>query len=364
MYNSRVDRISGEPPVLKGLDAKKFEQNSFPQSAAPKPIPKKFSMPDIPKYNGMSDPNEHIISYTCRIKGNDLTDDEIEPVLLKTFGKSLSKGAMIWYHNLPPNSIDSFAMLENAFIKAHAGPIKVAIRKSDIFKIRQRSDEILREFVSQFQMERMELLSVSDDWAMKSKIRVEDDHLGAPSGSIHPNILAVKAPRHTDRQLRSNREWYQPYVADRRTNGSGNNPPRNDRGWNSRELMSKNGFGKHIDPAEAPRLSEYNFSVDASGIVSAIGRIKDTRWPKPIQIDHFQRNPNLMCKYHGTHGHRTEDCRQLREEMMKFPTVDDVKTVYGEQHAAKEMFVVDEVTPIPVPSISENSSTKDKQTAK
>ncbi|XP_070020508.1 uncharacterized protein [Nicotiana sylvestris] len=27
------------------------------------------------------------------------------------------------------------------------------------------------------------------------------------------------------------------------------------------------------------------------------------------------RNPNLMCKYHGTHGHMTEDCRQLREEV-------------------------------------------------
>ncbi|XP_070025504.1 uncharacterized protein [Nicotiana sylvestris] len=65
---------------------------------------------------------------------------------------------------------------------------------------------------------------------------------------------------------------------------------------------------------EAPRLSEYNFSVDVSGIVSAIGKIRDTRWPKPIQTDPSQRNPNLMCKYHGTHGHRTGDCRQLREK--------------------------------------------------
>ncbi|XP_070003494.1 uncharacterized protein [Nicotiana sylvestris] len=79
--------------------------------------------------------------------------------------------------------------------------------------------------------------------------------------------------------------------------------------------MSKIGFDKHLGPVEAPRLSEYNFSVNASGIVSAIGKIRDTRWPKPIQTDPSQRNPNLMCKYHGTHGHRTEDCRQLREEV-------------------------------------------------
>ncbi|XP_070020586.1 uncharacterized protein [Nicotiana sylvestris] len=68
---------------------------------------------------------------------------------------------------------------------------------------------------------------------------------------------------------------------------------------------------------EAPLLSEHNFSVDASGIVSAIGRVKDTRWPRPIKTDPSQRNPNLMCKYHGTHGHRTEDCRKLREEVAR-----------------------------------------------
>ncbi|XP_070019848.1 uncharacterized protein [Nicotiana sylvestris] len=79
--------------------------------------------------------------------------------------------------------------------------------------------------------------------------------------------------------------------------------------------MSKIGFDKHLGSAEAPRLSEYNFSIDASGIISAIGKIRDTRWPKPTKTDPSQRNPNLMCKYHGTHGHRTEYCRQLRKEV-------------------------------------------------
>ncbi|XP_070036342.1 uncharacterized protein [Nicotiana tomentosiformis] len=88
-----------------------------------------------------------------------------------------------------------------------------------------------------------------------------------------------------------------------------------DRGQNSRGLLSKSGFEKYADPVEAPRLSEYNFSVDASGIVSVIGRIKDTRWLRPMQTDPSQRNPNSMCKYHGTHGHRPEDCRQLREKV-------------------------------------------------
>ncbi|XP_070008303.1 uncharacterized protein [Nicotiana sylvestris] len=202
-------------------------------------------MPDIPIYNGTTNPNEHITMYTGGIKGNDLKDDEIESILLKKFGETLSKGAMIWYHNLPLNSIDSFAMLANSIVKAHAGAIKVATRKSDVFKIRQRDNKMLREFVYQFQIERMEL-PVMDDWAIQaftqglnerssivsrqlkqnlikypavtwadvhnhyqSKIRVEDDQLGAPLGSFHPNRLAVKAPKDTDREPRLNRERYQ-----------------------------------------------------------------------------------------------------------------------------------------------------------
>ncbi|XP_070049200.1 uncharacterized protein [Nicotiana tomentosiformis] len=220
-YKFRVDQIPGAPPILMGLDFKKFVQKPFPLSAAPKLIPKKFRMPEIPKYNGTTDPNEHVTFYTHAIKGKDLEDDEIESVLIKKFGETLSKGAMIWYHNLPLNSIDSFAMLVDSFIKAHVRAIKVQTRKSDLFKVRQKENEMLREFVSHFQMERMDMPPVTDDWAVQaftqglnerssvasqqlkqnlieyptvtwanvynryqSKIRVKDDQLGGPSGSV------------------------------------------------------------------------------------------------------------------------------------------------------------------------------------
>ncbi|XP_070047433.1 uncharacterized protein [Nicotiana tomentosiformis] len=265
----------------------------------------------------MTDPNEHVTSYTYAIKGNNLDNDEIESILLKKFGETLSNGAMIWYRNLSPNSIDSFAMLVNSFVKAHAGAKKVETRKSDLFKVRQKDNKMLSEFVSRFQMKQMDLPLVTDDWAVQaftqglnerssmasqqlkqnliecpaiwadvhnryqSKNRVEDDQLGAPSGSV------IK--RDIDRQPRLNRGRYQPYNRDRRGSGPEHNSVRgerrNDRHQGSRGLLSKNGFGKHTGPKEAPRLSEYNFNIHASAIVSAIGHIKDTKWPRPLQTD-------------------------------------------------------------------------------
>ncbi|XP_070036106.1 uncharacterized protein [Nicotiana tomentosiformis] len=153
----------------------------------------------------------------------------------------------------------------------------------------------------------------------QSKIRVEDDQLGTPSGSVYPSRTIDRGKRDIDREPRSNRDRYQPYGGDQRNNEPGSNPVRidrrNDQGQSSRGLMSMSGFNRNVEPKEAPRLSEYNFNIDTSAIVSAIRHIKETRWPRPLQTDPAQSNHNQMSKYHGTYGHRTEDCRHIREEV-------------------------------------------------
>ncbi|XP_060209037.1 uncharacterized protein LOC132636274 [Lycium barbarum] len=336
---------------------------SFPPSAAPMKILKRFHMPDIPKYNRTMDPNEHVTASTCAIKGNDLADVERESVLLKKFEETLSKGAMIWYHNLPEHSIDSFSMLANAFVKAHAGAIKVETRKSDLFNVKQQDDETLRDFVARFQMERMDLPPVTDDWVVQaftqglnsrssitymelkqnlieypaiawadvhnryqSKIRVEDDKiLRAASVSWHSSKGGDRSRRVIDRYSRSSYDIYQPYPFDRRGNGrnseSGKNDRRNDirndRGQNNRGLVNKNVVDRAPGNRETPRLSEYNFCVDVATLAAAVIRNKETRHLRPIQSDPEKLDKSIICKYHHTHGHRTEDCRPLREEVAR-----------------------------------------------
>ncbi|XP_019231204.1 PREDICTED: uncharacterized protein LOC109212044 [Nicotiana attenuata] len=207
---------------------------------------------------------------------------------------------------------------------AHAGAIKVQTRKSDLFKVRQKDNEILREFLSRFQMEQMDLPPIADDWAVQAFTQglnvqssvaseVEDDQPGVPSGSVYPARHVDRVKRDIYREPRSNMDQYQPYKEDRRSNGFGRssvrNERRNDQSKNNRGFMKKNGFDRPIGQKEASSLLEYNFYVDAAAIVSAIGCIKDTKEPRSLQSDPAQRDPNQMCKYHGTHGHRTEDCR-------------------------------------------------------
>ncbi|XP_060169342.1 uncharacterized protein LOC132600293 [Lycium barbarum] len=282
---------------------------------------------------------------------------------LRNLGETLSKGAMIWYHNLPEHSIDSFAMLVDAFVKAHAGAIKVETRKSNLFNVKQRDDETLREFMARFQIERMDLPPVTHIWAIQaftqginlrssitsmelkqnlieysviawanvhnryqSKIRVEDDKvLRAASVSWHSGKRIDRSRRVVDRDSRSSYDRYQPYPLDRKGNGrnseSGKNDRRtdrrNDRGQNSCDLINRNAVDRASGNRETPRLSEYNFCVDVATIAAAVIRNKETRHPRPIQSDPEKRDKSLVCEYHHTHGHRTEDCRQLREEVAR-----------------------------------------------
>ncbi|XP_070004240.1 uncharacterized protein [Nicotiana sylvestris] len=143
----------------------KYSQQPWKPSSALVSIPKKFKMPDIPKYDGTTNPRDHVTAFTTGVKGNDLTKQEIESVLVKKFGETLTKGALIWYSLLPENSINSFAELADSFIKAHSGAQKVKKRMEDIFKIKQGDLELLREFVDRFQRERMTLPRVPDNWA-------------------------------------------------------------------------------------------------------------------------------------------------------------------------------------------------------
>nr|XP_009589592.1 uncharacterized protein LOC104086937 [Nicotiana tomentosiformis] len=157
-------------------------------------------MPDVPKYDGTSDPHEDITTYTTVVKENDLAPHEIESVSLKKFGETLMKGALTWYSLFPEHSIDSFEMISNSFIKAHAEARKVQARKTDIFRIAQGESELLQEFVTVFQKEMMLLPVIPGEWV------AEEFTKGARDMVAGAARLAVAALLSADEELCQVRE--------------------------------------------------------------------------------------------------------------------------------------------------------------
>ncbi|XP_070043033.1 uncharacterized protein [Nicotiana tomentosiformis] len=254
-----------------------------------------------------------------------------------------------------PHSEDSISDT-HSFIKAHGGARKVKARKVDIFRIAQGESELLREFVTRFQKERMLLPAVLDEWAAgafnkglnprssaaswklkksllefqattwadvhnryESKIRIKVDQVSFPSSTKGREKNKQKSKYDYDADRQTSRGWFLPYertegrIRGFRTADKFTIDRRIDRGRNNQSLQDKEVAGSR-DPSY-PKLSEYNFNVSILELVSAMRNIKEARFPKPMRSNSSHRDLNLWCEYHGTNGHRTGDSRHLWEEV-------------------------------------------------
>ncbi|XP_070021680.1 uncharacterized protein [Nicotiana sylvestris] len=262
--SDRIEQILGVPPVIKGIDMDKYSQQPWKPSAAPVPIPKKFKMPDIPKYDGTTDPRDHMTAFTTGVKGNYLTKQEIESVLVKKFGETLTK--------------------------AHLGAQKVEKRMEDIFKIKQGDSELLREFVDRFQRERMMLPHVPDNWA-------------AMAFASNLNKKSSEATRRLKECLREfpattwndvyNRYSTKPRIEEdtiSRSQKEEKDNSRYNRRSRNRELGLSSRFGNDRNSREIrdddrnlkARFGGYNFNVSTSELVAVLRGMGDKAGaPKP-----------------------------------------------------------------------------------
>ncbi|XP_070034988.1 uncharacterized protein [Nicotiana tomentosiformis] len=103
-----MDQILGAPPVLKGPDSKKYTQLPYKPSVVPELIPKRFKMPEVPKYDGTSDPHEHITTYT-------MTKERmlLPAVLDEWAAEAFTKG-------LNPRSLDASRKLKESLLNFQA----------------------------------------------------------------------------------------------------------------------------------------------------------------------------------------------------------------------------------------------------
>nr|XP_009761583.1 PREDICTED: uncharacterized protein LOC104213739 [Nicotiana sylvestris]XP_016466526.1 PREDICTED: uncharacterized protein LOC107789267 [Nicotiana tabacum] len=138
--------------------------------------------------------------------------------------------------------------------------------------------------------------------------------------------------------------------------------------------MSKVGFDRHTGLLEAPRLFEYNFNVDVSDIVSSTGN--SANLIKLRVVEHLERLYQIVPASRVLNGFNMASETTKGEiilpavdtqyegssinlhQMIKFPTNDGVKAVYGEQHATRELFAVHDMAPASTPSASKKPKDK------
>lgn len=89
----RVEKIRGAPKLLPKRDVGRFVEQPYSEEAAPHAILKTFNMaPYLRSNDGTTDPKDHVTYYVTVVKGNDLTKEQVSSILMKIFGKTLTRG--------------------------------------------------------------------------------------------------------------------------------------------------------------------------------------------------------------------------------------------------------------------------------
>ncbi|XP_020209248.1 uncharacterized protein LOC109794185 [Cajanus cajan] len=110
------------------------------------PLPIGWKPLHLERYDGTTDPDEHIDLYTTQV--NLYTNQDA--ILCRVFRTSLKGAALNWYTQLPTESINNFGTLVRRFIAQYATSRPYHITSAALASLRQSDDEPLRTFMERF----------------------------------------------------------------------------------------------------------------------------------------------------------------------------------------------------------------------
>jgi len=128
-------------------------------------LPAKWRGLTIDRYDGSTDPDEHIDVYTTDI-GLFTTS---EAIMCRVFSNSLKGMTLSWFTKLPPYSIDSFKTLVNLFTTQFATSIPHHLTSIALINIRQGKGESLRAFMDRFNQVAPQIQNLNSEVALRPR---------------------------------------------------------------------------------------------------------------------------------------------------------------------------------------------------
>ena len=94
--------------------------------------------------------------------------------------------------------------------------------------------------------------------------------------------------------------------------------PKKDREWS---LKRRGSLRDRLGPPQYELRQQYSprrftpLTAAVSQVLREVQHEQFLRWPSQMRLDPTKRDNTKYCEFHRDHGHRTDDCRQLRKEI-------------------------------------------------
>ncbi|GKA94202.1 reverse transcriptase domain-containing protein [Tanacetum coccineum] len=140
-----IQKITLKAKIVKvGTGSLNYEEKS--------PVSKMMiflSLGHVKTYNGSEDPEDHMKIFQAATK----TERWAMPTWCHMFNSTLTGNARVWFNDLPPESIDSYNDLREAFLKNYLQQKKCIRDPIVLHNIKQRDEESTEDFTQRYKSE-------------------------------------------------------------------------------------------------------------------------------------------------------------------------------------------------------------------
>ncbi|XP_058223097.1 uncharacterized protein LOC131332815 [Rhododendron vialii] len=259
------------------------------------PLPKKFKMPQLETFNGSTDPLDHLETYKSLMHLQAVPDE----VMCRAFPVTLKGSARAWFNKLPLESIRSFKELSTSFMSYFIAGQRYGKPAMHLLTVKQGRWESLREYTTRFNKEVVQIEEADDSVSITAYIA------GLYSGKFL--YLLSQEPLNTlvELMLRAQKHM------------------------NAEEAVyarcSCDSFDPHVGPSQVGEFAPFDRkrreSTRKTGgepknkkMDSRSSQNEEEDRPK-LRTDPNRRAKDKYCKFHRDHGHNTDDCIDLKQQI-------------------------------------------------
>ncbi|CAL8157340.1 unnamed protein product [Prunus armeniaca] len=246
------------------------------------------------------------------------------------FPSSLTGAALNWFYRLEPGTVDSFDELKQIFLNHFMIQTDRLYSADDLYTIRQREDEPLREYAAHFSHEYSRCPETDDRaayGAFKSGLRSSHfrylvhssnwrtyDEL-MKQAAVHAKAEYFNSKTGPSARKEESATKSYPGRTDDSSAGHKRKDDRDSRQGNSKKGRGKYGRNDHRAPLPNHDRAQEVFTL-LNTTYETVLMNKHDQIPKPTN-----RKPNRQdnldtgkfCRYHQQNSHNTEDCISLRK---------------------------------------------------
>jgi len=273
------------------------------------PVPTKLKLPTL-SYKGDSDPTDHTEAFESYMSVWEQPDE----VWCRVFPTTLHGLAQSWYKGLPDGSVYCYADLRDNFLAQYSCNKRRAVETADLLTMKQGGDESLRSYIKRFDAKVQQVRDLNGQLAAFALMK------GLPPGELKDDLikkerLTLDLARQMADQAIKVEDYHKTWVGHhegRRSDVRSRLGPDNyeqGRRDKSRSRSERNNKRQHSAyhqtgmPVIPPGRVTIRSLCHEQGRRTEVGEA-----PKP----RGDGDTSQYCEYHGRTGHKTDDCRHLK----------------------------------------------------